>query len=239
MDSKIVYIQGIGEIEIVKSKRVKNISIRIKPFEGVKVTVPVYIDLNEGEKFLSQKINWIKENLKSIEKVEENFTIFDENSNFTTLHHVLIVKPSTSNELKAKVQKGKILIQYPDQLNIRDNKVQEVIRKGIELAYRIEAKHYLPERVDFYSKKFGFQYKKVSIKNSKTRWGSCSYDNKINLSLYLMRLPVILIDYVIIHELCHTIEKNHGKGFWALLEKITGNARKYAKDLSNYRIKYF
>ncbi|HIP35703.1 MAG TPA: M48 family peptidase, partial [Crocinitomix sp.] len=59
------------------------------------------------------------------------------------------------------------------------------------------------------------------------------------LSLHLMRLPEYLIDYVILHELCHTIEKNHGKYFWALLEKVSPGARKLAKELKKYNARIY
>ena len=85
------------------------------------------------------------------------------------------------------------------------------------------------------AEKHNFKYKKVAIKNAKTRWGSCSYVNNINLSLHLMRLPDYLIDYVILHELVHTKIKNHSKDFWHFLDYVSGNAKKLDKELKDYR----
>ncbi len=116
---------------------------------------------------------------------------------------------------------------------------QEYIRKGIIEALRNEAKNYLPERTDILAQKFGFKYEKVSVRNAKTRWGSCSGKNNISLNIHLMRLPEYLSDYVILHELCHTIEKNHGKKFWTLLDKVTGNAKRLDKELNNYNPNIF
>ena len=74
------------------------------------------------------------------------------------------------------------------------------------------------------------------IKNAKTRWGSCSSINNINLNLHLMRLSDELIDYVILHELVHTKIKNHQKEFWDLLNIVSGDAKGLDRELKKYYI---
>lgn len=103
-------------------------------------------------------------------------------------------------------------------------------------ALRKEAKKILPVRLEELAKKHGFKYNKVAIKNAKTRWGSCSYRDNINLNLHLARLDNDLIDYVILHELCHTIEKNHSARFWALLHKHLPNATELRKRLKAVKL---
>ena len=94
----------------------------------------------------------------------------------------------------------------------------------------------LEKRIKFLSTKYGFSYKKLFIKNQKTRWGSCSQKNNINLNARLMHLPQELIDYVIIHELVHTKIKNHSITFWSKLDELVGNAKYYKTKLNNYII---
>jgi len=101
---------------------------------------------------------------------------------------------------------------------------------------KIEAKEFLPDRVKQHADKIEFKYNKLSLKNIKSRWGSCSRKNNLNLSIHLMRLPDHLIDYVILHELVHTVHHNHSKQFWAMLDKVTGGAKILDKELSKYRI---
>ena len=104
----------------------------------------------------------------------------------------------------------------------------------------MEAKNYLPNRVNELASKHGLIYKKVKINNAKTRWGSCSGTNNINLTLQLMRLPNHLIDYVLLHELAHTKVKNHSVTFWNFLDTLTdNNAKKLDKELKTYYLNVF
>ncbi|MGL5914578.1 MAG: M48 family metallopeptidase [Bacteroidales bacterium] len=97
---------------------------------------------------------------------------------------------------------------------------------------RILAKEYFPPRVAMFAERYGFLFNKISIKNMRSRWGSCSSRNNLNFSLYLMHLPNELIDYVILHELCHTVHHNHSVHFWKLLDFCTqGQARQLAKQV--------
>lgn len=118
-----------------------------------------------------------------------------------------------------------------------ENKKKVFDENAIE-ALRFEAKKILPDRVKELSQRHNLGYKKVFIKNLKSRWGSCSAENNINLNLHLMRLPEKLIDYVILHELAHTKEKNHGKNFWNLLSSLVFDARELNRELKKYSI-YF
>jgi predicted metal-dependent hydrolase len=81
----------------------------------------------------------------------------------------------------------------------------------------------------------GFSYSALKISHSKTRWGSCSTKRVIHLSQHLVLLPAHLIEYVMLHELCHTVEMNHGPKFWALLDQCTaGKAKELRKEIKAY-----
>ncbi|MBQ1957630.1 MAG: M48 family metallopeptidase, partial [Alistipes sp.] len=104
-------------------------------------------------------------------------------------------------------------------------------------ALRLKAKSYLPARLEELSQITGLKYNKVTIRAARTKWGSCTGQNNISLSLYLMTLPKHLIDYVLLHELCHTVHHNHSPKFHALLDKILGGKEKIlAKELRLYSI---
>lgn len=101
---------------------------------------------------------------------------------------------------------------------------------------RAQAKATLPPRLAELAAQHGFVYKKVFIKNSLTRWGSCSSLGNINLNLRLVTLPQELQDLVMLHELCHLKYLNHGPQFHALLESVCPGHRALAKQLREYRI---
>ena len=81
---------------------------------------------------------------------------------------------------------------------------------------------------------YGFTYNKVSVRNLKSRWGSCSEKNNISLNVKLARLPQKLVDYLILHELTHTRVKSHGKAFWGCLEALIPGAKELDSRLKKY-----
>jgi predicted metal-dependent hydrolase len=101
---------------------------------------------------------------------------------------------------------------------------------------RPAARKLLVDRLNQLAQKHGFTYNRVFIKNQKTRWGSCSKKNNINLNINLVRLPQELIDYTILHELVHTRVKNHSPKFWDQMDALLGDAKKIDKKLSSYEV---
>jgi predicted metal-dependent hydrolase len=99
---------------------------------------------------------------------------------------------------------------------------------------RAAVRKILVDRLDHLAGKYGFTYNRVFIRNQKTRWGSCSAKNNINLNVNLVRLPHELIDYIILHELVHTRVKNHSRKFWEQMDLLLGDAKKIDKKLRAY-----
>jgi predicted metal-dependent hydrolase len=112
-------------------------------------------------------------------------------------------------------------------------KYWEVSKKNMTIDREV-ARRKLSARLDTLAAHHGFKYNKLSIRFQKTRWGSCSARNNISLNAKLIRLPKILIDYVLLHELLHTRIKNHGQRFWSELQSLTGDARGLAARLGAY-----
>ncbi len=103
---------------------------------------------------------------------------------------------------------------------------------------RAKARQYLPQRIAELSAQTNLQYNKVSLRATRSKWGSCSGENNISLSVYLMILPPHLIDFVILHELCHTVHHNHSPKFHALLNYITnGHEKALNRELKSYSIR--
>ena len=94
------------------------------------------------------------------------------------------------------------------------------------------------ERVRFYNKEYGFSFNKIFIKNQKTRWGSCSCKQNLNLNYKIVFLPQKHQDYIIVHEMCHLKEFNHSRKFWVLVEKALPNYLDIKKELRNHELFY-
>jgi predicted metal-dependent hydrolase len=99
---------------------------------------------------------------------------------------------------------------------------------------KTEAKRRIITRLAELARQYGFTYNKVSIRNQRSRWGSCSIKGNINLNIKLVALPSELSDYVILHELVHTRVHNHSLKFWQELDKCVGNGKAKAKALREY-----
>jgi predicted metal-dependent hydrolase len=238
MKSKILKIQNT-EINLRKSLKARNISIRIKPFEGVLVTVPRFLSFKIAKDFVESKMSWIQNNLHKIQSQEQLLTNFTFGSIFKTKFHSIFID-STSEKKNTFLKDNKFIkINISDNHEIQSIESQDYIRNIIEKILRIEAKSYLPKRVDELAKKHNFTYQKLAIKNTKTRWGSCSFKNNINLSLHLMRLREELIDYVILHELVHTKVKNHSREFWTTLDIHCPKSKSLDRELKNYSLRIY
>lgn len=226
----------IGAVHVVRSEKVKNLSISIKPVEGVEVVMPASLPFEKAREAVLEKMGWIRRHQAKMAKIEQRYTNFREGVEYTTRGHTVVLEKHEKPTLRVLVSNGKIKVYYPQFASVDHPKVQAAIRKGVEEAWRIEGRSYLPKRTAELAEKFGFSYSRVTVRSSRTRWGSCSWDNNINLSLHLMMLPDHLIDYVILHELAHTVHKNHGKMFWALLDKVTGNVQRLEDEINALRI---
>jgi predicted metal-dependent hydrolase len=232
-------MEEIGLVYFVPSTTAKYVRISIKPGQGVRVTLPKRASLAQAEAFVKEKTDWIKKHLANLQQEQQQKTLFTPDTPYQTRFHQVQLLAHAHLQLKSRLRANVVEVFYPEQIGWQHPEVQEYVRTTLEKVYRTEAKQYLPSRVAYWAQQFGFRYEQVTIKNAKTRWGSCSHTNNINLNLHLMRLPAHLCDYVILHELAHTVEKNHGPRFWALLDKISGNARGLDKELKAFRLQVY
>jgi len=235
---KVLRIQDL-EIKLKKSFKAKNISIKIKPFEGVLVTVPMLVSFKIAEDFVKTKIIWINKNLDKVQKQEQLHTFFSANNSFKTRSHLVNIISTELSKNTVHIENSNVKVLISKKLSISSEENQIYIRNIILEIWRKEAKEYLPKRVEALAVDHDFNYQKLTIKNTKTRWGSCSFDNNINLSLHLMRISNELIDYVILHELVHTKVKNHSSKFWETLEKHCPNSKILDKELKKYSLRIF
>jgi hypothetical protein len=110
-----------------------------------------------------------------------------------------------------------------------------LVRAGKRDYYRLkeEARTFAYNKVGEFNKFYNFDYNKISIRNQRSRWGSCSVNRNLNYNFRIVLLPENLANYIIIHELCHLKEMNHSKRFWKLVEKMVPDYKEMRKKLKN------
>jgi hypothetical protein len=226
MTAKVVQFNQIGPVTFVKNRRSKNIKISVKPDRSVRVSFPFYVSSVEASQFLMKNLDWITGQQQKIDIQKSIIKV----SQFQTKLHTVVINESTEN--KTKINGSFIEICLANLNSEHSRTYLENVVVGI---YRYEAKKILPPKLAELAVKHGFQFNKITIRNNKRNWGSCSSRNNISLNLQMMKLPYELIDYILLHELVHTKIKNHGTGFWQKLDELTNfKARELSKQVRKY-----
>ena len=198
----------IDNVKIIRStKRLRTISLQIK--NGVPtIYCPAYIKdsylrliIKKKQLWIKKKINAEKERVKILVKNKSIFPFLGRNFTLLTLE---------SKENKVLLKNNSILIHCTESERAKKNLVEWL---------KLEAKKYLVARVQFISSKIKISFKSLSLRGYRAMWGACNSRSEICLNWKLVMLPKKVIDYVIVHELCHIIEPNHSKSFWSLVKK--------------------
>jgi len=213
------HYRDIGTVEFVPSRGARRLNITIRHSHSIRVAVPRGVSVRAAYKFVDDHLEWVQKALRRVRQVEKSQQPRFDNS-FQTRNHQLVLQGHDKPHFSYHISNETIIVCYPATVNAEDDDVQQITQKAVIETYRIEAKQYLPNRVALLADCFGFRFDRVFIKNLKSRWGSCSVWNNINLNLQLMRFDDGVIDYIILHELLHTRIKNHSREFWTALEKI-------------------
>lgn len=180
--SKTVHIDGVGDVQLHRSRRAKHICLSVRPFSGVRIAVPWNVSYQEAIGAAREKAQWLAKQLQRSARLEKEADAFNR---------------------------------------------QPPINRAV-------ARNVIVDRLDELARRHGFSYNKVYVRNQKTRWGSCSTENNINLNVNLIRLPAELRDYTILHELVHTRIKDHGPRFWEELGRYVKRPHELDKRLDRY-----
>ena len=202
----------LGPISYQKRRRQKSVRIRLKP-DLICVSLPFHLPYRLAEEFVQTKRDWLKRHQLKHSHFSDGIAIGKRHRLQLTLGAKLLVK-------------NNLIISPPEQATIR---------RGVYQALAKEAKQLLPERLKQLSQTTGLKPKGYRCRRMETRWGSCSTQGRIGLNSLLMQLPWPLIDYVIIHELCHLKQLNHSPQFWQLVAKHQPDYQDLRRQLSRHR----
>ena len=210
------YFLDLGAIVTIdREKKRKTISLQIKE-KLILVKVPQYYSNENIKKLLCDKKKWIRKKIEEIDsyykKKERKFLTGDKFFLYG-VELTLVKKNSNQNEV----------ILAGSSLNLFFSGKGNKFKKIIENWYKKESLEYLVLRTSCLAKIINVKYNSVKIKNFKRRLGSCSYKNDIVYNWRIIMSPKAIIDYIIIHELCHTVHFNHSKNFWVLVKEFSPN----------------
>jgi predicted metal-dependent hydrolase len=223
MSKTSVEVPGIGTVYITKKRGQRSMRLRVDTKGQVQVSMPWVVPRNTALDFVLSKRPWIQEQQAGYSFSPYNGMLFGK-----TLR-LIIMQRSSSVRTK---QIGKDVIVYFDRDYDPSNETQlEKIKKAMMRALRTEAEKVLLPRLKEFALEYGFSYKSAGVKQVVGRWGSCDSTAHISLSLYLIQLPIELIDYVLIHELAHTVHMNHSPAFWSLVEKFMPEYKQIKKQM--------
>ena len=223
---------ALGPIEIERVARARNIRISVRNGR-VRVAYPWFSSRERALQFLEAKLDWALATLEKQRATAEQRLI---RPPFRTRHHELVVLCDPNcTQSSARITSDKVTVRHHPDSDISDNNIQQIINKGITEALRREAKEYIPQRVEEIARRIGLEYRSVSVRATRSKWGSCSSRNDLSMSVYLMLLPDHLIDFIIIHELCHTVHRNHSAAFHALVDHhVGGHEKELNRELKQF-----
>lgn len=227
---QIISDKDFGKIHFVVRRSARNITMRVKE-DGLHVTTPPYRSITA----LLEAIAPFHERLRNVCS-EVKPKPFDLNFSIEAECFRLKLETSPLKNFTVSMRDETVVIACPAHADFTTDRVQTLVKNAVMRAMRKKAEEYLPPLVQYWSSLFDLPYNKVTISKARSRWGSCSSKRDISLSFYLMLLPAHLMDYVILHELAHTREMNHGPKFWELLNQLTdGKALALRKELRMHR----
>lgn len=207
---KNITVDGL-EHPIVLSRRkgARTVRLSIKSDGTIRVTVPYGVPELLAKRFVSQKKDWIEKHFKPAAVINSDMHVGK--------NHRLIISQNDATRPSTRVSNTEIHVSLPRGMSVSGSEAQKAIRRACEKALSQEAERLLPQRLETLSKQHGINYASCTTKKLKSRWGACDNRSNLSFNIYLMQLDWSLIDYVICHELAHTIHHNHQEEFWRLV----------------------
>ena len=223
MAAKVVDVPDIGPVTLVKSAGNRSIRLSVTG-HGVRVSLPKWTPYAVALSFVRQQQAWIRTQLAAHDKA-----LLQENTHIGKLHTLHFMPVPNSAALRTIITPTKLNVPLHPGEKVAQQSVQNRAEKAALKALKKEAEVLLPSRVKNLADKHGYSFESITIKNLKRRWGSCDSRKRLTFNLFLMQLSWQQIDYVICHELAHTVHMDHSADFWRAVERMMPDARMIAK----------
>lgn len=210
--------KGLSSVPVVVERKpyFRHFRMMVKPSGHLVVTVGRRIGQPEIEKFLAQNKDWVEAGTAEVAKIREAHPqVRFENGELIPMlgrEYRLVYVPRTAKRAKVYLREQQIFVET-DEMESQDSRVQR-----IKKFYEQKGRSLLSSRVEIFSEKMQLYPSQLSFRSQKTRWGSCNSKGHISLNWRLVAYPLLIADYVVIHELAHLKHQDHSKRFWKLVE---------------------
>jgi len=191
------------------------------------VVIPRYVPYIVAEKFARANVSWLKKHMS-----QSQLRYIDSGARIGQRHTVRFERNCT--KLGSTVKSDIIHVRVPLGLTLNDPKVQAEARKASIRALKKEANEVLPSMIHALAQQYGYKYSAVRVKTMRSRWGSCSSNGDIALSIWLMQVPDELKRYVLCHELAHLNHPHHKSSFWSAVEVMVPNYKTVRDGLKQF-----
>ncbi|MGH7196137.1 MAG: M48 family metallopeptidase [Candidatus Saccharimonadales bacterium] len=225
MAAKVLDVPGVGAVKIYKRKGNRNLNLRLDKNGEIRVTMPPWLPYAAGASFAASKISWIASQKSGLSAALKN------GQPIGKAHHLYFESSRQTESIKTRLKDSSATVIYPSSLDLQNLSVQQAAKKLANRALKKQAEQLLPGRLAELAASGGFRYKSLSCRNLSARWGSCDSKTNITLSIYLLLLPWELIDYVIWHELSHTLVMRHGPDFWQELGRHVNDTKALRREI--------
>ncbi len=215
-------------VKIVTNPRRVNITLKVNA-TGVSLHMPPQLPMDIVHTLIEEKSNWIKQQLAK-QPTPTPARQWQQGETLSLLGQPYLL------QLEQKSDAPKVILSDNTiTLSGRLHRIgQKSRRKALIDWYKQQAEHYLNKRTEELSQITGLSPKSITIKTYKARWGSCNIKGDIQYNWQIMQAPAAIIDYLIIHELCHLLHHNHGKEFWQLVARYCPEYRREQAWLKQY-----
>ena len=220
----VIQDDEFGKITIRRSAKATQVRLRIAPDGTLRASMPMYAPVF----LLKRLVKSSRDELRELIRQAQPHSEYTDGQQIGKSHTIIIRSAST---FSSKVKGQHILVELPQTKTMKDSDVLRAVRDSVIAALRVEAKSYLPKRLAYLATQLGYSYERVRFSHASGRWGSCSSTGTISLNIALMKLPFELIDYVLIHELSHTVQMNHSDNFWSLVAQGDPQYKQHRKRL--------
>ncbi len=223
-----------------RSQRAKYLRLEISPLHGLQVVVPRGGSLSQIPAVLQRRAPWILRHLQKLKKSEppsQTSLLLQEGQQLPFLgesltFRLLPLSTASSRTVPGEILQSELRLFLPSSHPAWNDLRQRVLL--VEEVYREEARKHFTQQSHYWAQRMQVTFHRITIKEQKSRWGSCSRQGNLHFNWRLMMAPASVVDYVVVHELAHRLQMNHSSAFWDIVRRYVPDFEKHRRWLKEH-----